>query len=78
MYQRQATKVLLGREILCWSCGEKFPMDEEAFQFDQPICLPCRAPEVNQLIEVAEGPKSEVTQYLDAMKNNEVNRFSKH
>lgn len=53
-------------------------MDEEAFQFDQPICLPCRAPEVNQLIEVAEGPKSEVTQYLDAMKNNEVNRFSKH
>ncbi len=31
-----------GKNSLCWDCNEKFPLDEEAMENDEPICYKCR------------------------------------
>lgn len=51
MYNRQAQNVLMGRNVVCWGCAKDFPMDEECFKLELPMCLDCRAPGVKELTE---------------------------
>lgn len=34
--------VLIGKEAVCWGCGDEFIIDGEALKDEQPKCEPCR------------------------------------
>lgn len=41
--------VIVGRFSLCWECGLKFIMDEDAMKEDQPRCHECRRNEIPEI-----------------------------
>ena len=43
---------VLGNSSLCWGCGAKFVMDEDAMQMDQPECVACRNPEIAPVVQI--------------------------
>ena len=36
--------LLPGAKSQCWSCGNEFPLDNEALTMDEPTCRKCRNP----------------------------------
>lgn len=38
--------ILIGRSSICWSCDNKFPLDEDALKEEMPLCFKCRNPEI--------------------------------
>lgn len=36
------TDLVLGRESVCWGCGNVFRLDEESMRDDMPKCINCR------------------------------------
>jgi hypothetical protein len=41
--------VILGRQTICWDCGNAFPLDELAMKEEMPTCTACRIPEMNEI-----------------------------
>ena len=34
--------ILIGKQAVCWECGETFTLDEEALKDEMPKCFDCR------------------------------------
>lgn len=51
--------VLNGRASFCWSCGNKFPLDDEALEEDMPRCTKCRNPEIAPVAEAMSEAQEE-------------------
>lgn len=39
---RHMEKTILGKFSVCWGCGDKMTLDEDALKQDKPQCFKCR------------------------------------
>jgi hypothetical protein len=53
--------VLIGKQAICWECGDEFTLDEQAMKDEMPKCTECRfGSDTLDNIEATLIPKKEV------------------
>lgn len=60
--------MLIGRASICWTCGEKFPLDDESMKDDMPSCFGCRNKEL--ITESDFGNKFELAEFINSKLTN--------
>lgn len=64
---------LLGRAIHCFGCGNPFNFTEANILPGEPsitMCDKCITPGIDEVASIYEKPKSELTQYFEALEDN--------
>lgn len=59
--------LLMGRFSVCWNCNETFPLDERAMQDEQPVCINCIVPDMEEKLEENMTPQQKMIEVLKRM-----------